>query len=208
MTDAPIRIHGYPVSTWTRTLRMTCVEKGLAYELVPVPYGSEEHGALHPFRRIPILEVGETVIFETLAATGYVDEAFDAPSLQPADVLGRAAMRTWMGVCGDYLFRQVVRGIPRDRTPSTEEIETAREALDRAESILDRARASTVGGKGAGAESTFLVGESVSLADLYLAPQLANCREKAPDLLADHPRLAAWLTSIEQRPSFTSTEPA
>ena len=124
MTDAPIRIHGYPVSTWTRTLRMTCAEKGLDYELVPVRYGSEEHGALHPFRRMPILEIGETVIFETLAATGYVDEAFDGPSLQPADLAGRAAMRTWMGVCGDYLFRQVVRGIPRDRTPSAEEMES------------------------------------------------------------------------------------
>jgi glutathione S-transferase len=194
MADAPIRIHGYPVSTWTRTLRMTCAEKGLDYKLVPVPYGSEEHGALHPFRRIPILEVGETVIFETLAATGYVDEAFDGPALQPADVAGLAAMRTWMGVCGDYLFRQVVRGIPRDRTPSAEEMETAREALVRAESLLAEA-------------STFLVGTAISLADLYLAPQLANCREKAPDLLAEHPRLTAWLASIEQRPSFTATEP-
>jgi glutathione S-transferase len=194
MADAPIRIHGYPVSTWTRTLRMTCAEKGLDYELVPVPYGSEEHGALHPFRRIPILEVGETVIFETLAATGYVDEAFDGRSLQPADVAGRAAMRTWMGVCGDYLFRQIVRGIPRDRTPSAEEMETAREALVRAESILDQA-------------SAFLAGDAISLADLYLAPQLANCREKAPALLAEHPRLSAWLATIEQRPSFTATEP-
>jgi glutathione S-transferase len=192
--DPLIRIHGYPVSTWTRTLRMTCAEKGLGYELVPVPYGSEEHGALHPFRRMPILEVGETVIFETLAATGYVDEAFDGPSLQPADPIGRAAMRTWMGVCGDYLFRQVVRGIPRDRTPSAEEHETAREALGRAESML-------------GDEAAFLAGDELSLADLYLAPQLANCREKAPDLLAEHRRLTAWLGRIESRPSFTSTEP-
>lgn len=200
MTDAPIRIHGYPVSTWTRTLPMTCVEKGFDYELVPVPYGSEEHGALHPFRRIPILEVGETVIFETLAATGYVDEAFDGPSLQPADMACRAAMRTWMGVCGDYLFRQVVRGIPRDRTPTDEELEAAREALGRAESILGEQGA-------AGREDAFLVDGRLSLADLYLAPQLANCREKAPDLLTEHPRLTAWLATIEQRPSFISTEP-
>jgi glutathione S-transferase len=192
--EAPVRIHGYPVSTWTRTLRMTCAEKGLAYELVPVRYGSEGHGALHPFRRMPILEIGETVIFETLAATGYVDEAFDGPSLQPGDPAGRAAMRTWMGVCGDYLFRQVVRGIPRDRTPSAEESEVAREALGRAESILDD-------------ESAYLVGEAPTLADLYLAPQLANCREKAPELLAEHPRLTSWLGTIEQRPSFTSTAP-
>jgi glutathione S-transferase len=194
MTDVPIRIHGYPISTWTRTLRMTCAEKGLAYELIPVRYGSEEHAALHPFRRMPILEIGETVVFETLAATGYVDEAFDGPSLQPADPAGRAAMRTWMGVCGDYLFRQVVRGIPRDRPPTDEELSVARETLGRAESIL-------------GGEGAFLVGEAPTLADFYLAPQLANCREKAPDLLAEHPRLTGWLGTIEQRPSFISTEP-
>jgi glutathione S-transferase len=163
---------------------------------VPVRYGSEEHGALHPFRRMPILEVGETVVFETLAATGYIDEAFAGPSLQPGDVDGRAAMRTWMGVCGDYLFRQVVRGIPRDRTTSEEEMSVAREALQRAESIFDRA-----------GEGAFLVGDALTLADLYLAPQLANCREKAPDLLAEMPRLTDWLARIETRPSFTSTEP-
>ena len=205
--EALVRIHGYPVSTWTRTLRMTCAEKGLAYELVPVPYGSEEHGALHPFRRIPILEVGETVIFETLASTGYVDEAFDGPSLQPADPARRATMRTWMGVCGDYLFRQVVRGIPRDRTPTDEELGTAREALGRAESFLGEEGGSIVDGEGASAASAFLVGDTVSLADLYLAPQLANCCEKAPEILAELPRLTAWLATIEQRPSFTTTEP-
>lgn len=197
-SDAPIRIHGYPLSTWTRTLRMTCAEKGLAYELVPVRYGSEEHGALHPFRRMPILKVGPTVIFETLAATGYIDEAFDGPALQPVDPAARAAMRTWMGVCGDYLFREVVRTIPRDRTPSAEELVTACEALARAESIL---------GEEEPGEGAFLVGDTVTLADLYLAPQLANCREKTPEPLAEMPRLTAWLAGIEQRPSFTSTEP-
>jgi hypothetical protein len=28
--DGLVRIHGYSISTWTRTLRMTCVEKELA----------------------------------------------------------------------------------------------------------------------------------------------------------------------------------
>ncbi len=149
---------------------------------------------------MPILEIGETVIFETLAATGYVDEAFDGPSLQPDDPAGRAAMRTWMGVCGDYLFRQVVRGIPRDRTPTDEELSVADKALGRAESILGEEGASDE-------EASFLVGEAPTLADLYLAPQLANCREKAPEILAEHPRLTGWLGTFEQRPSFTATEP-
>ena len=70
----------------------------------------------------------------------------------------------------------------------------AREALGRAESIL-------------GEEGPFLVGDALSLADLYLAPQLANCREKTPDLLAEMPRLTGWPATIQERPSFTSTEP-
>jgi glutathione S-transferase len=118
---------------------------------------------------LPILAVGETVVFETLAATGYVDEAFPGPSLQPGDVDGRAAMRTWMGVCGDYLFREVVRQLPRDREPTAEELETAREALSRAESIFDRQ----------GGEGPFLVADAISLADLYragLSVDLAACR--------------------------------
>ena len=164
---ASVRIHGYPISTWTRTLRMACVEKGVDHELVPVKYGSEEHGALHPFRRIPILEADGMFVFETLASTGYVDEAFEGPSLQPGDVAGRTAMRTWMGICGDYLFRQVVRSIPRDREPTEEELAGAREALGRAETLLgETARVGSGGGS--------LVGSEISLADLYLAPQLAN----------------------------------
>jgi glutathione S-transferase len=72
-------------------------------------------------------------------------------------------------------------------------LDGARETLGRAESLLD--------GEG------FLVGDAITLADLYLAPQLANCREKAPEVLAETPRLTAWLAAIEDRPSFTSTEP-
>jgi glutathione S-transferase len=51
-----VRIYGYPVSTWTRTAWMTCIEKGIEHELVPIAYGSDEHAALHPFMRIPIIE--------------------------------------------------------------------------------------------------------------------------------------------------------
>jgi hypothetical protein len=35
---------------------MTCIEKGLSYELVPVARGSAEHYVMHPFARMPILE--------------------------------------------------------------------------------------------------------------------------------------------------------
>jgi glutathione S-transferase len=190
---ASVRIHGYPISTWTRTARMTCVEKGIAYDLIPVAYGSEAHGELHPFRRMPILEVGKVTVVESLAVTGYLDEAFPGPSLQPDDALARARMRTWMGVCADYLWRDVVRGLPRDPRPTDDQKDTARLAFERAQSL--------------GIEGPFLLGEELTLADLYLAPQVANCREKAPGILDGFTDLGAWWDVMSRRPSLLETEP-
>lgn len=172
---------------------MTCIEKGVEYELVPLARGSEEHGAMHPFRRMPILEVDGEMIFETLAITGYLDEAFPGPSLQPASLAERTRMRIWMGICGDYLFRDIVLGIPRDRVPADQELAAAREALSRAEGLFG-------GGE-------FLVGGALSLADLYLAPQIANCREKAPALIEGLGALAGWADAISERVSAQQTRP-
>jgi glutathione S-transferase len=186
-----VRIHGHPISTWVRTVRMTCIEKDIDHELVRIAYGSAEHRALHPFGRIPIVEIGETVIFETLAISGHLDEAFPGAALQPEGHAARARMRTWMGLCADYLYRDVVRAIPRDRSPTDEELMNARSALQHAEALVP--------GDG------FLAGEAVTLADLYLAPQLDNCAGKAPELLDGLPAIAAWMELMRARPSFRRT---
>jgi glutathione S-transferase len=191
MSDPHVRIHGHPISTWVRTVRMACIEKDIDHELVRIAYGSEEHLALHPFGRIPIVEIGGTVMFETLAITGHLDEAFPGPALQPDGHAARARMRTWMGLCADYLYADVVRTVPRGRAPTDEERATARRALERAEALMT--------------EHGFLAGDVITLADLYLAPQLANCAEKAPQLLDGLPATAAWMELIGGRPSFRQT---
>ncbi|MEA2297501.1 MAG: glutathione S-transferase [Solirubrobacteraceae bacterium] len=190
-TAPAVRIHGYPISTWTRTVVMTCIEKGIDHELVPVDRGSPRHGELHPFHRMPILETGAATIIETLAITGYLDEAFPGPPLQPADPLERARMRTWMGICADYLFRDVVRAIPRERPPSAQELAGARTALERIESLVP--------------DSPYLAGDTLTLADLYLAPQLSNGQEKAPELLDGLDALIAWASRVWRRESFQRT---
>lgn len=186
-----VRIHGYPVSTWTRTACMVAIEKDIPYELVPIAYGGPEHEAMHPFKRIPVIEHDGLVIAESLAITGYLDEAFPGPSLQPPGLVERTRMRTWMSLCGDYVYRDVVRGLPRGTPPSPDQLEAARNVLGKVEQAID--------------DRPFLLGEEITLADLYLAPQASNGREKAPELLAALPRLSGWLAAVESRPSFTRT---
>ncbi|MEE8248170.1 MAG: glutathione S-transferase N-terminal domain-containing protein, partial [Alphaproteobacteria bacterium] len=40
-------IYGFPQSTYVRTARLVCEEKGVAYDLAPVEFGSPEHLELH-----------------------------------------------------------------------------------------------------------------------------------------------------------------
>jgi len=188
---ALVRIHGYLVSTWTRTAVMTCIEKGIEHELVPVARGSAEHAALHPFTRMPVLEHEGTVVIEGLAITGFLDEAFDGPALQPSDAADRARMREWMSLCGDYVFRDVVRTIPRDRPATDEELATARGVLERVDARIE--------------PSPFLVGDNLTLADLYLAPQVSNAREKASEVLDSLDALNAWFAAVAERDSFRLT---
>ena len=191
MMGSVVRIHGYLISTWTRTACMTCLEKGAEYELVPVAYGGAEHFAMHPFGRMPVLEADGLLIPEGLAVMGYLDETLPGPALQPTDAAARARMRTWMSICGDYVYRDVVRGVPRDRQPTDEELATARTVLERIEPMVG--------------DDRFLVGETLTLADLYLAPQVSNCREKAPQLLDGLSVLSSWFAGIEARESFQHT---
>ncbi len=170
---------------------MTCVEKGVEYELVPLARGSAAHEAMHPFSRMPILEHDGLIVTEGLAITSYIDEAFDGRALQPLDLDGRTRMREWMSRCADYGFRDVVRTLPRTRTPTDEELSAAGTVLQRLDTLV---------GPG-----PFLVGAEVTLADLYLAPQVSNAREKAPELLGPLAALNGWFEHMAARKSFELT---
>ena len=186
-----LRLHGVPISTWARTARMACIEKGIEFEFVPVNRASDAYGELHPFRRIPVLEHGDLVVFEGLAVISYIDEAFAGPELQPTDLRARTSMRQWMSLCADYVFRDVVLAIPRDREPSPDELATAAGILQ----IVDR----LIGA------SPFLVGAQLTLADLYLAPQISNCLEKVPQLCSGLEATNAWFAIVRERESFRAT---
>jgi glutathione S-transferase len=189
-----VKIHGFPQSTYVRTACMTCVEKGVDYEVLPLAFREPSHGALHPFLRMPAMENGSVKLFETLAIAGYIDEAFDGPSLQPSDPVGRARMRQWVSAGNDYLYNDLVgAGLSSD--------DVTDDALAKADmdlSILD----SGLGG------SPYLAGDSVSLADLFVAPMIAyGCTsDRAAALVESKAHLAEWRDRMVNRDSFKATQ--
>ena len=189
-----LKIHGFPQSTYVRTACMAAREKGVDYEVVPLAFREPSHAALHPFLKMPAMENGPVTLFETLAIGGYIDEAFEGPALQPGDPVARAKMRQWVSAGIDYLYDDLVgAGLSGDDV-SDEALEKA----DRALAILDAGLA----------ETPYLAGITLSLADLLIAPMIAyGCAQgRAAEMVNAKPRLAAWSDRMFQRDSFKATQ--
>ncbi len=204
---AEVVIYGFPQSSYVRTARLACEEKGVAYALEPVEFGSPAHLEVHPFARIPAFAHGEVRLYETGAIARYVDRAFAGASLQPHDAAALARMDQWISAACDYYYQSMIRDLvfPRIVVPSRggepDEAKIA-EAMPKVEhqlAVLD----------GALGISAYLAGEALSLADLFVAPILfwVGLTPEGQARMGHHANLGRWWQSISQRPSFTATEP-
>lgn len=108
-----IELYGADYSVYVRSARMALIEKGIAYELVPIdvfaPGGPpESYLELQPFGKIPTLKHGDFTLFETAAILRYIDEAFDGPPLQPASPQPRARMAQLLSILDNYAYKTLV----------------------------------------------------------------------------------------------------
>lgn len=200
-----IILYGDARSTFVRSTRMACVEKGVAHRLEPVELSSASYRDFHPFAKMPAMDHGDFRLFEACAIMRYVDENFDGPALQPAHVKGRALMAQWISVHNDYLAKDIGRRfllqyfIPKgpDGAPDQAVIDAALPDVRHRLSVLDGALADTI----------YFVGDDVSLADLAIIPILSYVDKvpPGPDLLAACPNIRRWIATMTARQSFTET---
>jgi glutathione S-transferase len=200
-------LYGMPQSTYLRTARMACVEKGVAYDLEPAEFGSETLLALQPFNKIPGFRHGDFTLYETSAICRYIDAAFDGPALQPADVREAARMEQWISAINAYFYPAMIRECVLERVVvpmrggETDEAKVAAAVPKMAHQLglVDKALATT----------PFLAGAAPSLADLFLVPILFWL-EKMPEggkLLPDYPAVGRWYEAMSTRDSFAQTLP-
>jgi glutathione S-transferase len=200
-------LYGFAPSTYVRTARLACEEKGVTHALEAIELGSPAHRALHPFARMPAMRHGDFVLYETSAIARYVDETFEGPALQPAAPRARARMNQWISAVNDYYYQALARGIvlPRIVYPmrgrSVDEAAVAA-AVEQAEQYLGVADATLAAGP-------YLAGDALSLADLFLGP-IVFWLEKTPEgarLLPRFPAVRGWYDGLAARPSFVATAP-
>ena len=99
-----IKLYGFRVSNYYNMLRWAMLEKGIEFEEVhAMPSQDPEYLAKSPMGKVPSIEVDGTFLCETVVILDYLEDAFPATPLLPADPLARAKAREVMRVCELYI---------------------------------------------------------------------------------------------------------
>lgn len=201
------RVYGADYSVYVRIVRLALAEKQVEYEHVPVSVFAEGgppdwYLELHPFKRMPAFEHDGFRLYETAAITRYVDEAFDGPALQPADVRERARMTQIVGLLDAYGYRPMVWDVYVEGVSRPKEGKPSNAAL--VASGLEKSRVCLGALSKLKAPGDWLLGDRLTLADLHAAPMFAYFAgaPQGAAMIAEFPELAAWWQRMSELPSF------
>ena len=199
-----ITVFGFPHSTFVHIARLVLTHKNVPYtfhDLEP-DMGSPKHLALHPFDRVPILQHGEFVLYETSAIVAYLEELFPTPSLQPDTPQGRARMNQWISAVNSYYYPYMIYHVSHERNvfpelgiPSDEKV--VAHALPKIEVGLQVIEKQLSHGQG------FLLGTEVTLADYYLLPSTHSFGRTAEGktMYVGVPAVQDWRERMEALPT-------
>jgi glutathione S-transferase len=171
---------------------ITLEEKGAPYtiEYIDLAHKPDWFLAISPLGKVPVLRVGEAVVFESAVICEYIEETAPGPRLHPEDPLQRAHDRAWIEV-GSELLRKVFKVM------HAKEEAACREAVTGARGVLARFEDELRG--------PFFGGEGFSLVDAAVAPalqRLAWCEEIVPlGAFAGLPAVSAWCDALLARSS-------
>ena len=207
-----MKLYGYFRSSAAYRVRIALNLKGLAPEGAFVhlrrnAQRADEYLALNPQGLVPALVTDDgAVLTQSLAIIEYLEETHPAPPLLPAAPLPRARVRGLaLAVACDihpmdnlrvlrYLLQTV--GVSEEQKDAWYKywIDVGLEALE-----IQLSRDPATG--------RFCHGDSPTLADICLVPQLANARRVAMDL-SPYPTLTRIEAACLALPAFAAAEPA
>ncbi|MDF3819018.1 glutathione S-transferase family protein [Leptospira sp. 96542] len=154
---------------------------------------------ISPLGRVPALQVGEEVIFESAVINEYLDEVA-TPSLHPKDPLQKAKHRAWTEFASSLLVDNYVWTMSKDKAESDKRAEDITKKLGQLETILPTPKDGVL----------FFSGDTFHLVDTAYAPffmRMDFLAKKNPslDLIRSFPKIKVWSDTLLSRPSVKNS---
>ena len=206
-----MELYNYYRSSASYRVRIALALKGLPYDyrsvhLVKNEQLAQPYASLSPQKLVPLLKDGDAVVTQSLAIIEYLDETHPEPPLLPRDALGRARVRSLALdiACEIHPLNnlRVLRYLVRDLGVSEDAkngwyrhwVETGLETVER------RLASDPATGR-------FCHGDTPTLADCLLVPQIFNARRF--DCRLDHvPTVMRIFDACMALPAFDESQPS
>jgi glutathione S-transferase len=191
----PLKLISHKLCPYVQRSVIALTEKGIPFERTDIDLANKPDWflAISPLGKTPVLQVGDTAIFESAVILEYLEETQARP-LHPADPLVRAEHRAWIEFGSTVLNDIAGFYAARD------------EATFNAKAVLLEARFARLEARVAAAP--WYDGAGFSLVDAVFGPvfRYFDVFDEIGDfgILAGKPKLAYWRKSLAARPSVRS----
>jgi maleylacetoacetate isomerase len=205
-----LKLYTYFRSSAAFRVRIALNLKGLAYDPVFVHLAKGEHrkpeyAELDPQALLPTLVDRDHALSQSLAIIEYLEEKYPAPPLLPKDALGRARVRSLslLVACEIHPLNNLrtLQHLKRALAQNEEQINAwyrhwIADGLAKLEADLGR------GGSG-----KFCHGDSPTMADCCLVPQIFNAKRYQSDL-APYPKVVRIFEACMKLEAFDRAQPS
>lgn len=205
-----MKLYGFFRSGTSHRLRIALNLKGVSYEQIPVDLRREEHlaqpyRAINPQQLVPALDIGGLVMIQSPAIIEWLEERYPDPALLPTDADERAHVRALAAIIGcdihpvnnRRVLERLRHGFGADEAAVNAWCQAWIEAGFDAFEALIEAR---------GRAGRFSHGERVTMADVYLIPQVESARRFGVDL-ARWPRISSIEAACMRQEPFRLAAP-
>lgn len=189
---APLRLISHKLCPYVQRAVIALTEKGVPFERIDIDLANKPDWflAISPLGKTPVLQVGDTAIFESAVILEYLEETQPKP-LHPADPLTRAEHRAWIEF-GSAVLSDIA-GFYAAPDEATFKAKTSQ-----LEQRFARLEARV-------AAAPWFDGENFSLVDAVFGPvfRYFDVFDEIADfgILVGKPKLACWRKSLAARPS-------
>ncbi|ETK89775.1 maleylacetoacetate isomerase [Phytophthora nicotianae CJ01A1] len=206
-------LYSYWRSSCSWRVRISLEWKGIPYEYRSVhllnrggEHFKDEYTTLNPNQRLPTLVVDGKVLPQSVAILEFLEETHPEKPLLPSDPFARAQVRNLCAIIGcdiqpiQNLTVQVkaTEEVPEDQRVAKKQA-WGRFWIERGFEALERELAKTA--------ATYCFGDEITLADLYLQPQVYNANRVGVDM-TKYPTISRISASLEMLPAFQKAHPS